>query len=424
MAFLLDPIDDPRPLLDPVETALADYEANIADYVAEAMAAVVEWRWATGSMSTLDALFGRNKKTSSPEWRSLEPSWVAAPDLSDPLQTTLFKHGYDDDGLLRIVVDYQSHGDPVLSGDVYLRQATSEQAASEEDHGDQFDVMSFQFSSGSDQPGPVYQVSRRLLLRVTTDAAGRVVRRIKSSTSAGTDERLIEQYAYEPGTDPCVESLQQLFLIMDGTPSWQRNRSEKELRDTYRPIEGEERIRNLVESIDRFCRMRFDYEADGWLKQATEFRPIDEVVTDLTQAVTEVILDAVKGRSTAKPYRSIALIYSPEHPEGGLPPGVMTLAAADRWPDDRLNREGYQTPLPIEFKQPVHEQLVEFSQRRYRAFDPYDSYSPVSITVEMMRAIATSLHQSLAGSKHVTDDFAVLVLDDHGDVDSFAVPGE
>ena len=36
--------------------------------------------------------------------------------------------------------------------------------------------------------------------------------------------------------------------------------------------------------------------------------------------------------------------------------------------------------------------------------------------------LAEQLHRALAGTKHVTDDFAVLAIDDHGDVDSFAVP--
>ena len=265
MTFLLDPIDDPRPLLDPVETALADYEANIADYVAEAMAAVVEWRWATSSMAFNHPLFGVDTVDSS-DRRPYKPSWVAAPDLSAAPPKIFVKHGYDDDDLLRVDLVESSRSSSFRPGRVYVHRTTPD-----DDRSDHCDVIKFIFPDSVDQPAEVFRIDPRLR-RVTTDAAGRVVRQIKYSSILGADNWFIDRFEFESGTSLCIESLQQLFLVINESCEYHRGLSDQDLREGFRPIESDQRIGNLVESMDRCRRTRFDYDAEGRLKRETDFR--------------------------------------------------------------------------------------------------------------------------------------------------------
>ena len=237
----------------------------------------------------------------------------------------------------------------------------------------------------------------------------------------------------------CVESIQQSFEIMPEIPHYQQDKSEDELRADYRPLQGGELINNLVETMFSRRRIKYSYSPTGELLKAEEFRangePLDELLFEklpersleetidaLVDKTAEAIEKAVKKRSTAKPYRGLILIYSAEHAHCGLPHQVSVLGHETPWPKDRFYHEDYPVQLEVAFKRPVWSLLTEFNQRCHARFamDEFDAQTATAVAV--MQKITEQLHRALAGTKHVTDDFAVLAIDDHGDVDNFAVP--
>ncbi|MEZ5943049.1 MAG: hypothetical protein R3C18_16780 [Planctomycetaceae bacterium] len=226
---------------------------------------------------------------------------------------------------------------------------------------------------------------------------------------------------------------------MQEIPHWLRDESDEVIREDYRPIDGGEIVQNLVEYMRGRISVKYSYSDSGELIQAEEFgadgqpatrllferlpeRPLEDVVVELASKTAETILKSVKKRSAEKPYRGLILTYSAEHGHCGLPHRVSVLANENSWPDDEFCDEHYTTELPVEFKRPVVTLLNEFNQRCFARFGMSDIDPAAQAAVDVMRRIGEKVYESLAESKHVTADFKVVVIDDHGDVESFAIP--
>ena len=71
----------------------------------------------------------------------------------------------------------------------------------------------------------------------------------------------------------------------------------------------------------------------------------------------------------------------------------------------------------MSFKRPVLSCLTEFNQRCGTEFG-IDSMDEEAIAAtKVMQMIAKTLVNGLKGTRHVTEDFRVMYIDDHGDVE-------
>ena len=86
-----------------------------------------------------------------------------------------------------------------------------------------------------------------------------------------------------------------------------------------------------------------------------------------------------------------------------------------------IAKHGEFVLFEVAFKRPITTLLTEYNQRCHARFTIDDFEEATELTVSVVRRIAEQLHRELAGTKHVSEGFAVLAIDDHGDVDGFAV---
>jgi hypothetical protein len=412
--------DDPRPLLTELDKAWAHYTRDFDALMKQVLSSIVSWRWATGDMFPSHPLFGQADTTTQAEpWRPFYRNWLRDDDPKANLADG-WQHGFDSQG--RIVLARNQHWG---------------QATVWRDGGcDRLDIHESKEEAGRFIWGLPYD-DRVEFSRFWHNKDGRIECMCSYLREDDVHYRTFEWFDFEGKR--CVESIQQSFEIMPEIPDYEDDKSEDELRADYRPLQGDELINNLVETMFSRRRVKYSYSPTGELLKAEEFRadgkPLDELLFEklpersleetidaLVDKTAGAIEKAVRKRSTAKPYRGLILIYSAEHAHCGLPHQVSVLGHETPWPKDRYYHEDYPVQLEVEYKRPVWSLLTEFNQRCHARFamDEFDAQTATAVAV--MQTIAEQLHHAFAGTKHVTDDFAVLVIDDHGDVDSFAVP--
>ena len=413
--------DDPEPLITQLDSAWAQYATDFDETIEQVLSSIVSWRWATGDMFPTHPLFGQADTTPVAEpWRPFTRTWLSDDDPKAKLSDA-WQHGFDEKGRI------------VLSRNQVWGHATVWRKGG----CDRLRIYESREEPGKFIWGLMYQ-DRVQFTRFWHNSDGRIECMCHYFRENETHYRQFEWFHYEGKR--CVESIQQSFTIMPEIPYFQRESSEEELRIDYRPLNGDELIGNLVETMFMRRRVKYTYGPSGDLIKAEEFRadgdptedlrfqrlperPFEETIQELAAKTATTILKAAKKRSTAKPYRGLALIYLAEHAHCGLPHHVSVLGHESEWPKDRFNDEQYPEQLEVAFKRPVLKLLTEFNQRCYARFAMNDFDAETAAAVTVMRKLAEQLHLGLAETKHVTDDFAVLAIDDHGDVDGFAVPG-
>ena len=134
-----------------------------------------------------------------------------------------------------------------------------------------------------------------------------------------THYRQFEWFTYKGKR--CVESIQQSFAIMPEIPYFPRESSEKKLRKDYRPLEGDELIQNLVETMFWRQRVKYSYSPSGDLVKAEMFnadgkpeegllfqklseRPFEETIEELATRTASPILKAATKRAQASGHDS------------------------------------------------------------------------------------------------------------------------
>lgn len=412
--------DDPKPLITQLDSAWAHYATAFDEQIKKALSSIVSWRWATADMFPSHPLFGQADATPVAEpWRPFTRNWLRDDDPKANLRDG-WRHGLDENGRLMLA----------------RNQAWGHATFWRDDGCDRLRIYESREEAGRLIWGLPYQ-DRVEFTRFWHNGDGRIECMCCYLRENDTHYRQFEWFNFEGKR--CVESIQQQFEIMAEIPYFQRERSEDELRQVYRPLEGNELINNLVETMFMRRRVKYSYSPSGELLKAEEFkadgkpkagllfqklpeRPLEETMEALAAKVAETILKAAKKRSPAKPYRGLALIYSAEHAHCGLPHDVCVLGHERPWPKNQFDFEAYPEPLEVAFKRPVLTLLTEFNQRCHARFAINDFAAETAAAVSVMRKVAEQLHQDLAGTKHVTDDFAVLAIDDHGDVEGLAVP--
>lgn len=412
-------LDNPQQHLTQLAAAWELYETDLQAQIEKDLSSIVTWRWATDGMFRSHPLFGQADTTPNAEpWRPFTRRWLADNGSKANFDDGC-KHGLDADG--RIILEQRQW----YSHITLWREGFCDRLFVEESP-DEADVFSWGSSSQD----------RAEFTRFWRDSNGRIACIGECLREYEFHYRELEWFKYEG--KQCIESVHQSFEIMTEIPHYAQDKSDEELRTSYRPLDGGELVGNLVELMFSRKRVKYDYgpagdlikaeafradrrPVDGLLFQKLAERPLEEAMQELASKTTDAILKAVKKRSPAKPYRAVALIYSAEHAHCGLPHEVRLLGHDRQWPKERFSFESYPDELDVAFKRPVIKLLTEFNQRCAALFND-EFEGEVEATMSVMRAIAEKLHRELAGAKHVSDDFAVVVIDDHGDVEGFSLP--
>lgn len=412
--------DNPLQLFAELDAAWKFYSSDSEQLIQHHLSSVVTWRWATDDLFHSHPLFGQADTTTDYEpWRPFARHWLSDDDTNANLDDGC-QHGIDAGGRIVLVqrrwfgyVTFWQKGfcDRLQIGESDEKPGVLEWGSQTQDR-----VNFTRIWHNSD--GQIFCI-------------GECVREHESHF------RQLEWFEYNGNR--CIESVRQCFEIMTEIPHYERDKTNEELFAKYRPLEGAELIGNLVETTLRRRRVKYDYGPSGDLIKAEEFRhdgspvevllfekvpdrPFAETIDELAESTALTINKAVRKRAATKPYRALALIYSAEHAHCGLPHRVSVLEHDAPFPAERYSFEKYPTELNLQFKRPVLKRLTEFNQRCHALSVDQKFDSGVEAAVSVMRKIAEILHQQLAGTKHVSSDFAVLVIDDHSDVDGFAVP--
>ncbi|PQO26055.1 hypothetical protein C5Y96_21635 [Blastopirellula marina] len=411
--------DDPQPLISQLDTAWNDYQSHFDAKVEQALGTIVTWRSATDDMFPSHPLFGQADTTPVAEpWRPFTRHWLKE-DAPSPQDSQAWLHGFDESG--RIILS-RNHVWGYLSiwGSGYCDRLRIHESKEEKGR-------------------LIWRLPRQDRVefsRYWYDENGRIQCLACYLRENETHFRELEWFDFADGR--CVESIQQGYQIMTELPWYQKDKPESELRQNYRPLQGDALTNNLIETMYSRRRVEYSYSPDGELVKAEEFkpdgkavdelrfhklpsRPIEETIAELVQTTANTIFKSVKKRATAKPYRGLILVYSAEHAHCGLPHDVSVLGHDHPWPEDRYYYEEYANDLGVEFKRPITKLLTEYNQRLSARFTFDDLDEETALTVSVLRQIAEQLYSDLAGTKHVTEDFAVLAIDDHGDVDGFEV---
>lgn len=409
--------NDPRRLISQLDAAWEVYLNEFSKQIQECVASVVSWTWATDAMFRTHPLFGHADTTPQAEpWRPFTRNWITDEDPKANLEDG-WKHGLDEQGRI-VLANGQWYGYAMLW------------------RNDSCDRLTIHNSK--DQPSG-YQLQapmqdRAEFSRYWHDSDGRIECACRYFRERETHYRKFEWFEYEEKR--CTQSIAQSFVIMPAIPHWQRDKSDAELRLSYRPLDGEALVNNLVESMIWRERVKYSYAPAGDLIKAEGFkadgepveellfekipdRPFEETVEELAAKTSQAILKVVKKRSPQKPFSSLALIYSAEHAHCGLPHSVRILGHDTPRPTDRFNFEEYPLELEVAFKRPVLKLLTEFNQRCRSLFSIEGFDDEVVTVVSVMRRIAEFIQHQLASTKHISDDFSIVVIDDHGDIDGF-----
>ncbi len=411
--------NDVQPLLAPLDAAWDDYQTSLETKVEQTLGSVASWRFATDDMFPSHPLFGQADTTRVAEpWSPFTRQWVDANE-EDARDNDLWQHGFDQQGRI-LFSRFRIFGRLSIWADGYC---------------DRLQIYESKEEKGKWIWGHPFQ-KRAEFARYWYDEHGRITCTARYFRENEIHYRKFEWFTFDQGQ--CVSSIRQSFEIMKELPSYQKDKPEAELRQAYRPLQGESLTDNLVETMMWRCRVQYSYSPDGELVKAEEFkadgtpkdellfhklpsRPIEETISELAQKTAETIFKSVKKRADRKPYRGLILIYSAEHAHCGLPHSVAVLGHESSWPQDRYYFDSYSEALDVAFKRPITKLLTEYNQRCHARFTFDDLDEATALTVSVMREIAQQLHEDLAGIKHVTDDFTVLAIDDHGDVDGFEV---
>lgn len=411
--------DDPRPLLEELDKAWDQYINEFDALMEQVFSSVVSWRWATDEMFPSHPLFGQADTTRKAEpWRPFARNWLRDDDpKANPRGA--WQHGFDSQG--RIVLARNQHwGQATVWRDdgcdrlrIHVSKEQTDRFVWKHPHQDRIGFTRFWHNND-----------------------GRIECLCSYLKEQDTHYRNFEWFDFEGNR--CVESIQQSFCIRPKLPHYMQEMSEDELRSRYRTLEGDELINNLFETMFSRRRVKYSYRPNGELLTAEEFRadgePLDELLFErlpersleetinaLVDKTATTIEKAARKMATVKPHRGLILTYSAEHPHCGLPHQISVLGHDFPWPENRFYHEDYPVILEVAFKRPVWSLLTEFNQRCHWRFtmDQFDDQTATVVAV--MRKIAEQLQSTLAGTKHVTDDFTVLAIDDHGDVDGFSV---
>lgn len=411
--------DDPEQYLMQLDAAWELYTNNSEEQIQQHLSLIETWQWATDDMFRSHPLFGHADTTPIAEpWRPFTRKWLADDDTNANLDGGT-KHGHDADGRI-VLVQRRWFGFATIWQDGFC---------------DRLQVYESPDELGIFVWGSRFQ-DRVQFTRIWRNSDGQIDCIGECFRERQTHYRQLEWFAYEGKR--CIESVCQSFNIMTEIPHYQRGKSDEELRTSYRPLDGIELVGNLVETTFSRRRVKYDYGPSGDLIKAEQFsgdgkpveellfeklpeRPFDETIDELAESTASTIFKTVQKRSAKKPYRALALIYSAEHAHCGLPHHVCLLGHDIPWPEERFNVEAYPAELNVTFKRPVLKLLTEFNQRCRALFGDEDFNSEIEAAISVMRRIAEILHQQLAGTKHVSSDFAVVAIDDHGDVDGFVV---
>ena len=411
--------NDPGELISQLDSAWEVYSSEFDKQIQECLASVVSWKWATDAMFRSHPLFGHADTTPRHEpWRPFTRNWITDEDPKANLEHG-WKQGLDEQGRI-VLAKGQWYGYAMLWRNDGCDRLTI--------HNSDDQPSGYQFQS------PIQD--RAEFSRYWQDNNGRIECACRCFREQETHYRKFEWFDYEDKR--CTQSINQSFEIMPEIPHWQRDKSDAELRLSYRPVDGKAIVNNLVESNIWRERVKYSYAPAGDLIKAERFkadgepvedllfekvpdRPFEETVEELAGKTSQAILKAVKKRSPQKPFRSLALIYSAEHAHCGLPHSVCVLGHDATSPADKFNFEEYPLELEVAFKRPVLKLLTEFNQRCRSLFSIEDFDDEVAAVVSVMRRTAENTQQQLAGTKHISDDFSIIVVDDHGDVDGFEV---
>lgn len=412
--------DNPKRSLDELAEAWELQTKDSEAQIGHALSTIVSWRWATDDMFSSHPLFGLADTTPDAEpWRPFTQTWLVDGEKKATLKNC-WKHGFDHQGRI------------VLAQSQWYALVT----AWRDDGCDRLQIYESPDAKGVFRWGSRYD-DNLWFTRYWYNGDGQIECRCTQKSERGTIYRKFEWFEYDG--ERCVESIQQCFETMSELPHWEREKSDIELRKRYRPLTGNKLVNNVVEAMIWRRRVQYNYASPSVLLSAEEFdadhkpveelryeklpeRSLKETVADLADKVTAAIRKTVEDPSPTKPYRALALIYSAEHAHCGLPHHVRVLDYDSPWPSDRQNVELYPTELNVAFHRPVFQLWTEFNQR-VRDLFPDDDDGDVKAAVSAMRQIATQLYQHLSNSEHVTEDFAVVAIDDHGDVNAFSVPG-
>ena len=391
-----------------LDTAWQKYESSNDTILGALLQSVDSWRWASGGMFPEHPLFGQADTTRPAEpWTEFNERWITE---DDPKPETIYasQHGFDTEN--RIIGQQKKR-----FGRAYLYE----------------DAYCDEFGFEKNEDGTLV-ANEEQVRRFYYDSNGRIERIASYTNEYGTKYYKVERFEYQNAV--CTESVSQHYVVMEKIPQYRANDPEEDLRNDYRPLNGDAIVNNLVETVYRRRRFKYTYDS-GALVRAEVFRQdgkaddqllferkpqrsIGEISEDLASKSVAAIIKVLKKRGSGKPYQVVALIYSAEHAYCGLPHTVKCVLSEEPMPADLQDWESYQTVLSVSFKRPVLSCLTEFSQRCSAEFGIGSMHAEAMAATKVMQMIAQQVVSEIKGTKHVTDDFRVTYIDDHGDVES------
>ena len=407
-------LDDPSPLIAPLEAAWAKYVSNCQDWYEAAQSSVVEWKYSPDHQYV----------PRHPFWRAFDvgdhSSWRARPvrfvDADAGVQGC--PHGFDKDGRIvlagnRLIVYGDGSHDILIWS--HLRDPQTREPTGE------IRVYEPHIRSGFPKGG---------FDRIVTQPSGRIMQSIGYANHGEEPDlqfRSVETFCWEG--DWLTESYRQSFNLATGLIERHRELTPDQLSLVDRKIND-----HLREAMASRGRIVYSYDARGTLSKVAEFDDdrrskavwytynpadtIEKLSAKLTKLVVKQAVKAIKATKDARPVRYVALQYSAEHAHCGLPTEVLLASAEDETQPFDWESYPHQAEWPPTGRAGrTWEDLMRRLEVVVEASPEYaEDYQPRPYREVLWRA-SRLIYAALARKRLTTDDFAVFPLDDHGDVD-------
>ncbi len=290
--------NNPKTLIAQLDSAWEHYKSGFDEQMERVQSLIVSSRWATDDMFPSHPLFGQADTTPVAEpWRPFTRNWLRDDDAKANLGDA-WHHGFEKKGRI-VLARNQVWGHATVWGNGYCDRLWIHESREE----------AGRFIWG------LPNQDRVEFSRFWYNGDGRIECICRYLRENDSHYRHFEWFHFEGKR--CVESIRQSFEIMPEVPHYQQDASEDELREDYRPLEGDQLVNNLVETMFMRGRVKYSYSPTGELFKAEEFnadgepvenllfhklpeRLLEETMEELAVKTAETILKAATKRSPTK----------------------------------------------------------------------------------------------------------------------------
>lgn len=393
-------LDDPTAIYAALKPAWKSFREQANDYVNQAIQQVDLWRDSEDLILPVHP-FSQFIDTTRADgvWRDRKSLFV--PEVRNPQNRV--RHGFDKSG--RILIAQRSHFSVLV-----LWQERC------------FDVAGvWPNADGTYSEMP----TRPHYVRYNLDEQSRI-HEIWDYSPTEDDHLSVETFRWE--TDQLCETYLQGFDGGTELPAWAKDLPPADQAALYRQV-----TTNYREYMPRRAVIQFEYATDGMLtsvKKTQLRRPdnitviytrsdgdtVEGVFEELVPLLSDGIQAIVKKAKKLHPLRLLALNYSAEHIHTGLPWGLATTPPGTEI-DDVTDPESYSIPLDWPQPKPGLQKVINRfiiaveSSPLYRDSDAPRAYR------ELLWQVSLRVAKALQRTKFADEEFTVLPIDDHGDID-------